>query len=134
MDVRRGCVVLVAVFAAGTVGCVGLLGLDHGVPEEDPEASADASGRPDGPSAMLEGGIDRASGTDVATSQEDSSRGDGVAPDVASVPDVADDRAADAVLTSDATGADGGCRAALQPCQIGTECCSGVCGVGLTCL
>jgi hypothetical protein len=127
MDVR--CVVLVAVLSAGTVGCVGLLGLDHGVPE-DPDASD--SRVPDGPSPMPEGDIDRAS--DVATSREDSSRGDEVAPDVASAPDVADDRSADAVLTSDATGADGGCRTALQPCQVGSECCSGVCGAGLTCL
>jgi hypothetical protein len=129
MDVTRGCVVLVAVVAPSTVGCVGILGLDHGVPD-DPDGPADVAEASVGDEAS----IDHASAPDGVTSQEDSSRGDSVAPDVAAAPDVAGDHAADAVVGSDATGTDAGCRAALQPCQVNTDCCSGTCGVGLTCL
>jgi hypothetical protein len=137
MDVMGGCWVVVAILAAGTIGCVGLLGLDHGIPE-DPDASADAD-VPDGP-APEEASSDHASATDGPTSLEDASReGAGeldvaVAPDVATAPDVADDHTTDAPLAGDAADAAPTCRPALQPCQAGSDCCSGVCGAGLTCL
>jgi hypothetical protein len=116
MDVTRGCVVLVAVVAPSTLGCVSILGLDHGVPE-DPDGPADATEA----GAAHEASVDHASALDGVTNQDDSSRAESVAPDVA-------------MVGSDATGTDAGCRAALQPCQVNTDCCSGTCGVGLTCL
>ncbi len=133
MDVMGGCSVIVAILAASTIGCVGLIGLDHGIPE-DPDASADGD-VPDGPAPEIEASSDHASATDGATSREDAGELDvAVAPDVATAPDGADDHATDAPLASDAADAALTCRPALQPCQVGSECCSGVCGVGLTCL
>jgi hypothetical protein len=125
MDVRLSRILPAALLATGTLGCVGILGLDHGIPE-DPDGS------------------DHASAPDGATSSENSSGGNAPAPDAA------DDRAVDDVLASDTTdakatpepeggsdatpGPDAACRAPLQPCQHNTDCCSGTCGVGLTCL
>jgi hypothetical protein len=120
MDVRLSRIVPAALIATGTLGCVGLLGLDHGIPED------------------LDGS-DHASAADGPTISEDSSRGEAAAPDVA------DDRAVDDVVASDTTdakatpydatrGPDAACRTPLQPCQHNSDCCSGTCGVGLTCL
>ena len=78
--VRLAFVVLAALVATSTLGCVGLLGLDHGIPE-DPDGS------------------DHASAGDAATSAEDSSRAEVAAPDVA------EDRAVDDVLASDTSDA-----------------------------
>jgi len=145
MDLRCGCVLLVVAIAPSTLGCVGILGLDPGVPE-DSEGSAETS-FPDEPAPVTEGSIeheattlDHASAPDGPQSRDDSGREDAAALDVM------DDRAMDASFASDATDAidavdatdatdsDAACRGTLQPCHANSDCCSGTCGVGLTCL
>ncbi|HEX8796911.1 MAG TPA: hypothetical protein VF765_38430 [Polyangiaceae bacterium] len=95
---RRSLVVFLAVTATGAVGCVDILGLDHGTPESS-DGSVEASD-PDGPSAALDASDERTSATDAAASvsQQDSGARDDAGRDAA------EDRSWDTGVASDATG------------------------------
>lgn len=97
MDLRRCLIVVIATAAAGAVGCVDILGLDHGT-LEDPDGSVEAS-EPDGPGVVFEASAEHAPATeggDVTTSETDSSaRADAQS-------DVAGDRSLDTGVATDA--------------------------------
>ena len=147
----RGVVTTIAL-AASIGACANVLGLDAGVPEDD-----------DSPGAALEGGtglrseasapqIDGAGSEDepgdenaAAPPPGGSDGGQDAAIDAAhdaaaaghsdaAAQDAAEEPASDATNGADVAPEGGGCLPALQPCTLGTQCCSGVCSLALACL
>ena len=143
MHLRR-CFLVLAVTAAGAVGCVDILGLDHGT-LEGPDGSVEASD-PDGPSAVIEASAEHASATDAGPDGvEDRSLDTGIASDgTAAASDATDAHSApDAcAYTACASGCWNTatdplhCGSCTQACPSGANsqatCSSGACG--LTCL
>ena len=142
-------------------GCAGILGLDSGVPDDagatGEGAAADGSHGGDASNESTDPPGDDASDLADSSSQEDGCSsatctekcckpvkngtaictGDGTCGHVCDqgYVDCAGDPCScgggQLCLSDDTCGA---CRATLQPCQLGTDCCSGSCGAGSTCL
>jgi hypothetical protein len=115
------------VLVTTTAGCADVLGLSAGLAETDagdgaspydgaaPEAAAPEGGTPDAADPVE---------FEEAQSQQDVAASEG-APEEPAPEDAAH---------VDAVSGDAACRTALQPCQHDGDCCSGICGVALTCL
>jgi hypothetical protein len=122
-----------AALAASAVGCANLLGLDTGVAGEG--VGSDAAEIEDDSSVQGRAADSSRAGADSTGSADATASVDATdAPDSTDRLDAIDapERSAgDGCAHDDACGS---CRAPLQPCQVGTECCSGICGASLTCL
>ncbi|MGH7297573.1 MAG: hypothetical protein ACRELB_21730 [Polyangiaceae bacterium] len=137
----------VALLAAASIAvsaCASVLGLDSGIPEAD-DASAEAAQvaathdsaltpDPDRGDAPAESTVDAAGGTDAAGlvdsgSTDDQATADAGGPD-APLPEASPDASATPDSAPDAPG----CLPPLQTCVVGSDCCSGVCGLSITCL
>lgn len=134
--VNRTNLVAAVVAIAGSTACSNVLGIDRGTPEVDAgdddvvtaaQTSPDAS-RPDALVPPDDSGstADVPTSTDAFVPPDDS----GSAPDVHIAPDVSSPPVDASPPPTDAPA----CRATLQPCSTATDCCSGVCGLNLTCL
>jgi hypothetical protein len=121
--------------------CANVLGLDQGLPESAGSgAEEDADGLGDPPDAYADGARVDATpsaaddGASWGDSADEETAHDAVAHEVGATPPEAspppDAGAASDVSASDART----CGAPLAPCKTATDCCSGVCTLGLTCL
>jgi hypothetical protein len=129
--------VAAALIAASSASCSNVLGLDRGVPEVD-AATGDPSDAPDGASGMRESAAstDGAAAGDAQRAPGPQDGGVGTEEDGPGGADAQQDAGSgeEQAPFDSGPGSEAGCRAPLQPCTVGPECCSGVCGISLTCL
>jgi hypothetical protein len=116
-----------------TAACSAVLGLDSGAAEVDAGPGDDSGEAPPVPDGAADDDGARVAVPDAADS--------GSTLDADARPDPSDGGPGDVRLGQDAIAdpdaaprPDAACRAPLQACAVGTDCCSGVCGLNLECL